>query len=175
MEPGSVKQPLITVQQVPIATLICYELAYGDLLRKQIPTAQFIVSISDDGWFGHSLAMYQQQQIAQIQSLQTGRYQVMANNDGLSSVIDDQGYITDALTPFSAGVLKATLIPRTTLTTWVTFGDYPIVVCIGLISLVSCFLSRRHKTVVDNPLSEEDRLPLNRRGAILTGQLENNE
>ncbi|ASQ45769.1 apolipoprotein N-acyltransferase [Legionella clemsonensis] len=123
--PGKKNQPLVKVQKHPIATLICYELAYGDLLRQQLPKAEWIVSISDDGWFGHSLAMYQQLQMAQVRSLETGRYQVVANNDGLSSIIDNQGELIASLPAFSAGTLKATLTPMSGTTFWVAFGDKP--------------------------------------------------
>lgn len=144
MHPGDINQKLIKVHHIPIATLICYELAYGNLLREQLPIAQFIVSISDDGWFGHSLAMYQHLQIAQMQSLQTGRYQVVANNDGLSSVIDSEGNLIASLAPFTAGVLKANIIPQTTMTPWVKFGDFPALFCAGLIGLF-CLARRLQK------------------------------
>ncbi|CEK10865.1 apolipoprotein N-acyltransferase [Legionella hackeliae] len=123
--PGKNNQTLVKVQKHPIATLICYELAYGDLLRHQLPKAEWIVSISDDGWFGHSLAMYQQLQMAQVRSLETGRYQVVANNDGLSSIINHQGELIASLPAFNAGILKSNITPLDGATFWVTFGDKP--------------------------------------------------
>lgn len=136
LKAGSTKQSLIKLGEYPIATLICYELAYGDLLRQQLPQAKWIISISDAGWFGHSLAMYQQQQMAQVRSLQTARYQVIANNDGLSSVVNTQGEITAALPAFSAGILKSTLLPNNTVTPWVNWGDRPILfACLFLVLL----------------------------------------
>jgi apolipoprotein N-acyltransferase len=114
------------VQKQAIATLICYELAYSDLLRKQLPLAKWIVSISDAGWFGHSLAMYQQLQMAQVRSVETARYQVVANNDGLSSIIDTQGKIKSSLPAFTKGILKAEVISATGTTPWVYFGNSPI-------------------------------------------------
>ncbi|KTC78276.1 apolipoprotein N-acyltransferase [Legionella brunensis] len=134
--PGKKNQTLVKVQKHPIATLICYELAYGDLLRRQLPKAELIVSISDDGWFGHSLAMYQQLQMAQVRSLETSRYQVVANNDGLSSVINPQGELVASLPAFSTGVLKTTLVPTSGITPWVALGDMPILVFCTLIVLI---------------------------------------
>ncbi len=169
MHPGDRHQKLVKIHHIPIATLICYELAYGDLLREQLPKAQFIVSISDDGWFGHSAAMYQHLQIAQVQSLQTGRYQVVANNDGLSSVIDSEGNIIASLAPFTSGVLKANLIPKKTLTPWVKLGDFPALFCAGLINLL-CLVFRLQKITSNDLL-----LPSTSREAILTTQFENNK
>lgn len=133
LKPGKKNQALMRVHQHPIAALICYELAYGELLRRQLPAAEWIVSISDDGWFGRSLAMYQQQQMAQVLSLQTARYQVVANNDGLSSVIDTRGHIVAALPAFTNGRLISSLFPATGQTPWVLFGDWPILLFIFLI------------------------------------------
>ncbi len=137
LKPGHKHQLLIKVQNHPIATLICYELAYPELLRKQLPEAEWIVSVSDDGWFGHSLAMYQQLQISQVLSLQTARYQVTANNDGLSSLIDMEGNISASLPAFHAGILEATLYSADGLTPWVYFGDTPILLLIFLISIIA--------------------------------------
>lgn len=123
--PGKNHQQLITIFNRPIATLICYEIAYPDLLRQQMPEAQWIVSISDNGWFGKSLASYQQLQMSQLLSLITGRFQVVVNNDGLSSVINSKGDIIDGLPPFSSGVLQSEIFPSTGTTPWIFCHDYP--------------------------------------------------
>lgn len=136
LKPGKNNQDLIKITKHPVATLICYELAYGDLLRRQLPEAEWIISISDDGWFGHSLAMYQQQQMAQVRSLETARYQVIANNDGLSSVVNTQGEVVAFLPAFHAGILKTTLFPATGITPWIYLGDTPMLLFCALIVLV---------------------------------------
>lgn len=137
MKSGKAYQSLMTVNNHPLASLICYETAYPALLRKQLPRAEWIVSISDDGWFGHSLAMYQQLQMAQVLSLQTGRYQIVANNDGLSSIIDTQGNIVSSLPAFSAGILNAEIYPATGSSLWVYCGDTPILLISLLISILA--------------------------------------
>ena len=137
LKPGKKNQALIQINDHPIATLICYELAYPELLRQQMPLAEWIVSVSDDGWFGHSLAMYQQLQIAQVLSLLTGRYQVVSNNDGLSSIVDTEGNITASLTAFSSGILEANIYPATGVSPWVYWGDMPIICFSILLILLS--------------------------------------
>ena len=138
IKPGREAQSLILVDNHPIASLICYELAYPEILRRQLPEAEWIVSISDDGWFGHSLAMYQQLQMAQVLSLETGRYQVVSNNDGLSSVIDTQGNINASLKAFSKSTLEANIYPATGATPWVLYGDSPVLYfCLIIIFLAT--------------------------------------
>ncbi len=138
--PGKKNQALIKVNQHPIASLICYEIAYPNLLRQQMPLAEWIVSISDNGWFGHSFASYQQLQMAQILSLLTGRYQILANNDGLSSIINDQGELIESLAPFSSGILQGAVYSSTGSTPWVIWSDYPILIFCLITCLFLTFL-----------------------------------
>lgn len=139
MQAGDPKQPLASVRHHPFASLICYELAYPSLLRQQLPRAQWIVSLSDDGWFGHSLASYQHLQMAQALSILTSRYQIVANNDGLSSIITPQGLLQHTLPAFSAGILEGNIYPAQGTTPWVKWGDTPILsfcALMGAIGLV---------------------------------------
>ena len=144
---GRNNQPLIAVQNHPVASLICYEIAYPNLLRKQLPEAQWIVAISDDGWFGHSLAMHQQLQMSQALSLITGRYQIVANNDGLSSVIDNQGHIVASLPTFTSDVLEANIYPSTNASPWVKLGDWPTLLISFLLVFIGLLL-RQYKKLI---------------------------
>ncbi len=143
MRSGKPKQSLITIQNHSIANLICFEVAFPQLLRKQLPEAEWIVSISDDGWFGHSLAVYQQLQMSQVLSMQTGRYQIVSNNDGLSSIIDNLGEIVDSLPVFSSGVLKGSIMPATGSTPWVYLSDWPVFLICLLIMFIRGFVGFR--------------------------------
>lgn len=108
-----------------------------------MPKAQWIVSISDNGWFGHSLASYQQLQMAQILSLLTGRYQVVVNNDGLSSVIDSNGDIVESLPPFSAGLLQSNIFPAEGFTPWIIWHEYPALIFCSIFLIFILFIQLR--------------------------------
>jgi apolipoprotein N-acyltransferase len=153
---GRPEQPLIEVDGHPIATLICYELAYPNLLRAQLPRAEWIVSISDDGWFGHSFAMYQQLQMAQALSIQTGRYQIVANNDGLSSVINPQGVILDSLPAYQAGILSGQIYSTQGATPWVIWGDAPVL--LFSLMMIMYALIRQLKTLKISHIVDLDSL-----------------
>jgi apolipoprotein N-acyltransferase len=145
MRAGGGAQALLQIQHHPVASLICYELAYPDLLRKQLPEAEWIMSISDDGWFGHSLALYQHVQMAQVISLQTGRYQIMANNDGLSSVINSYGDIVASLPAFHSGILETSIKSTEGITPWVYWGDDPILVLCAFMLLIVGLKTQVHR------------------------------
>ena len=157
MTPGKDAQPLVRVHNHPIASLICYEVAYPQLLRKQLPEAEWIVSISDDGWFGHSLAAYQHVQMSQVLSLQTGRFQIVANNDGLSSIINTKGHIEASLPAFQSGVLNATIHPSHGATPWVSFGDVPVFI-MSFIILLMAYLRRAQIQLRNRNLSVANEL-----------------
>lgn len=138
---GQAHQVLPIAHGHPFASLICYELAYPHLLRQQLPQAQWIVSLSDDGWFGHSFAIYQHLQMAQVLSLMTGRYQIVANNDGLSSIINTKGTLEETLPAFTAGVLEGEIYPVEGSTPWTIWGDWPIFI-LGFIIGVTALYQR---------------------------------
>lgn len=141
---GHKQQTLVQIKGLPIATLICYELAFSELMRQQLPQARWLVTLSDDGWFGHSWAMEQHLEMARMRSLESGRYQVMANNNGLSSVIDSNGAITRQLKPFESDNLSAILYPTNGVTPWTTLGDDKLIIC-ALLTLAIIILIGKEK------------------------------
>lgn len=135
--PGTHHQPPVTVFGQPIASLICYELAYPEILRRQLPQGQWIVSLSDDGWFGHSSALYQHQEMAQVLSFMAHRWQVFVNNNGLSSIIDAKGQIVKQIPAWQAGHLTSAIEAYSTSLPWMLWGDKPILGLCCLIILMS--------------------------------------
>lgn len=138
------KQTLLKHNHKDFATLICFEVAYPELLRKQMPKAQWIVSVSDAGWFGHSLAIYQQIQMSQVLSMQTGRYQIVANNNGLSSIIDNNGNIINSLPAFSSMNLYGDIHPASNSTFWIKWGDKPYLYLCIVISIIALLSNRSY-------------------------------
>ncbi|MDH5649138.1 MAG: apolipoprotein N-acyltransferase, partial [Gammaproteobacteria bacterium] len=72
---------------------ICYEDAFGEEIIVSLPQADFLVNVSEDAWFGDSLAPHQRLQMAQMRAMETGRYMVRAANTGPSAVINHRGQI----------------------------------------------------------------------------------
>ena len=141
--PGKNNQPLIKIANHRIASLICYELAYPQLLRQQLPIGEWIVSISDNGWFGHSFASYQQLQMAQVLAILTGRFHVVVNNDGLSSIINPNGDIMESLPPFSSGILQGIIYPLAGSTPWVIWGNSPVFILCSIFLVFAIFFKTK--------------------------------
>jgi apolipoprotein N-acyltransferase len=125
---GPKNQPLLTANGIPIAAFICYEIAYPTEVLDQLPQGQLLAILSDDSWFGKSLAPAQHLEIVQMRALETGRYAVMSTNDGITAVINPRGAVIAKAPPFHEFVLSAEVQPMIGATPWIEIGIYPILI-----------------------------------------------
>ena len=110
----------------PVAASVCYEVLFGEETRQALPDAQFLVNVSNDGWFGDSLGPHQHLEIARMRALETGRWLLRATNTGITAVVDASGRVTDRLPQFRRGVLEAEVEPRSGSTPYVRWGEWPV-------------------------------------------------
>jgi apolipoprotein N-acyltransferase len=96
-EPG--QQPL-QVRDYRAGAAICYEVAYPDLTRQNARDADFLITVSNDGWFGHSIGPDQHLQMVRMRSLENGKWFVRATNNGISALINEQGKIVKTVPSF---------------------------------------------------------------------------
>ncbi len=111
---------------VTIGALICYEVAYPLLAWQGATDAQVLVSVSNDAWFGDSIARDQHLQMAQMRALELGLPMVRATNDGVTAVIDAQGRISARLENYAIGHLDDSFVPATTRTLYSLWGPWPV-------------------------------------------------
>lgn len=130
---GPIKQAGLRVDHIPVATFICYEIAYPNLLRSDLPQAELLLNLSNDAWFGHSFASEQQLEIAQTRALQSGRYLLAATNNGVTAIVNAKGDIIKSLPRFTSGALHGSVKLMRGRTPWVVWGNTPIVILLLLI------------------------------------------
>lgn len=140
---GPAKQPLINAQHINIAPFICYEIAYPYLVANASKNAQLLVTINDDSWFGDSLAIPQQLQMAQMRSIETGRYMLYVSNTGITAIINPLGNITATAPENVLAVVTGDIHAATGNTPVMYYGIYPMLVILILLVLLS--LSGRRK------------------------------
>ena len=121
--PGAQDQPLLELAGYKAGLSICYEDAFGDEVSDALPDAAFLVNVSNDAWFGDSLAPYQHLEIARMRALETGRYLLRSTNTGISALIDHKGRITGFSPPFEKHVLSGKVEPRQGATPFVVWGN----------------------------------------------------
>jgi apolipoprotein N-acyltransferase len=136
--PGTGGQPLLVAAGYPVGTSICFEVAFARVINASLPAAAFLVNVSNDGWFGDSLAPAQHLEIARVRAKETGRALLRATNTGISAIIDHDGTIQARSPQFKQAVVKGTVVPRAGATPYVRFGDWPVLV----IAVVCLLLAR---------------------------------
>lgn len=137
------KQENLFAKDVIIAPSICYEIAYPELILRHFPTAQLLLTISDDSWFGKTNASFQHLEMGQMRALETGRYLLFATNDGITAIINPLGKIIAKIPQFESTVLKGSIYPMDGITPFMSYGIKPILILIALL-LVYC-LAREQK------------------------------
>ncbi len=95
---------------------ICYEIIFPGLVRKFAKRgAHFLVTITNDGWYGQSSAPHQHFQIAVFRAVENRRFLLRAATTGVSGIIDPYGRI----------LARSELMTQTFLTGQVTPVDKP--------------------------------------------------
>lgn len=136
--PGLEGQRPLLVRDVALAPSICYEDAFGGELRDFLPEAGLLVNVSNDGWFGDSIAPHQHLQMARFRALESGRFMLRSTNTGITAVIDPMGTIVKQGEQFAPVVVTATVQPRAGATPWVRFGNWPVLaVCVLLLVMAA--------------------------------------
>ena len=106
-----------------MAVNICYEDAFGSELIAALPEATLLVNVTNDAWYGRSIAAEQHEQIAAMRAIETARPMLRSTNTGITSIIDHHGKELARLPWFTRGVLEGSVAGRTGTTPYVRFGD----------------------------------------------------
>lgn len=123
---GPAYQSALTAAGVKIAPFICYEIAYPLTVLKYSRNSEMIVNISDDSWFGKSMASAQQAEIARLRALETGRFILLSGNTGITGIINPLGDFDAAIPAHQKLTLSATATPMHGQTPLMRFNYWPI-------------------------------------------------
>jgi apolipoprotein N-acyltransferase len=116
-----------------IGVFICYEDIFPQLVRRiALAGAQVLVNISNDAWFGHSAAAYQELEMACFRAIENRRYLLRATNDGITALIDPYGRIEKQIARNRTTVLPANFSYRRGQTFYTKHGDVFAWLCAAL-------------------------------------------
>jgi apolipoprotein N-acyltransferase len=122
---GEATQPPLVAGGTRWAVAICYEDIFGEEVIDALPAAGILLNVSNDAWFGESLAAEQHLQLSQMRALETGRWMVRATNTGVTAAIDERGRVVAKLAQFTRGELAASPVPHAGSTPFVRWGNHP--------------------------------------------------
>jgi apolipoprotein N-acyltransferase len=120
---GGATQPALDVAGTRVAVDICYEDAFGRELIHAAREAGMLVNVTNDAWYGHSIAALQHNQMAAMRALEFGRPMLRATNTGITSYIGPDGRDIARLPWFTTGILEATVVGRAGETPYMRTGD----------------------------------------------------
>jgi apolipoprotein N-acyltransferase len=140
---GAAVQPPFEVAGQRVAVNICYEDVFGAELIPVARAATLLVNVTNDAWYGRSIAARQHNQIAAMRALETGRPMLRATNTGITSAIAHDGRVLAALPWFTSGILEIDIAGRTGETPYLRFGDVPVLVLAALLLAGAAALGRR--------------------------------
>ena len=135
ISPGPPDQPPLRVGRQRLALTICYEDLFGAEQLHYMPDASLLVNVSNDAWFGDSIAPHQHLEIARVRAAEVGRYLLRATNTGITAIIDPSGRVVARSPQFQSTLLKGTVQGLRGSTPYALWGNYAVVL-IALIVLI---------------------------------------
>jgi apolipoprotein N-acyltransferase len=143
---GTAGQPLLHAAGYPVATSICYEVIFGEQVIRDLPAAAMLVNVSNDAWFGGSLAPHQHLEMARMRARETERPMLRATNTGISAIIDYRGNISARSAQDEEVVLTGSVTPRAGATPYVRVGNVPAIgLCVAFLLMAWVTSRKRSK------------------------------
>ena len=146
----------LTIFQTPqgkFATMICFESVYPALVREFVDRgAEFLINITNDGWFGKTHGPFQHAGIAVFRAIENRISIARCANTGISMFIDPYGRTSQVTKIFTRTIVtdKIHLKPNGAdfsrhLTLYSRYGDWFAQMCC-LVSLVAVLAALFRKT-----------------------------
>ena len=145
---GSIRKPLkikndkIDLNLLP---LICYEIIYSGKLSKD-KNFDYIINISEDGWFGNSVGPKQHFSHSIFRSIESGKYIIRSSNNGISAIINPIGIVEQRVEFGSKGFVELSESKVTKPTLFMLYGNTIFLMLILLyIFLLFSFIKLRNE------------------------------
>ena len=102
--------------------LICYEIIYSGKLSKD-KNFDYIINISEDGWFGDSIGPKQHFTHSIFRSIESGKYLIRSANNGISAVINPIGIVEQEVEFGSTGYVELSETKSIKPTLFLLYGN----------------------------------------------------
>ena len=106
---GNERKEIKIFNNLSFLPLLCYEIIYSGDLKRNSKDYNFIINISEDGWFGDSIGPYQHLAQAVFRAVEQGVPVVRSTNKGMSAYISPNGKIINSLELNKSGFIDLRL------------------------------------------------------------------
>ena len=142
---GGTNQPLLHAAGHAVGISICYEDVFGEEVIRSLPEASLLVNVSNDAWFGDSLAPHQHLQMARFRAIESARPMLRATNNGISALVDSRGKVLKVSKQFTIEAITGDVQPMKGSTPYVIWGNY---LSIGGLFVMLLFYFFRARVIV---------------------------
>jgi apolipoprotein N-acyltransferase len=119
-----------SLPQGKFGVLICFEIIFPDLCRRFVKEgADFLVTITNDAWFGRTSAPYQHLSMATFRAIENRVFIARAANTGISAFIDPKGKIVEQGGIFTEEAINGTIRLSKERTFYTLYGDVFAWIC----------------------------------------------
>lgn len=126
--------------------VICFEIIFPDLCRKFVKEdANFLVTITNDAWFGRTSAPYQHFSIAVFRAVENRVFIARAANTGISGFIDPKGKILNKTDIFTKETITGTIGLLREKAFYTKYGDIFVWICCVIFIFILTLLLVRKK------------------------------
>jgi apolipoprotein N-acyltransferase len=113
-----------SLPQGKFGVLICFEIIFPDLCRRFVKRgANFLVTITNDAWFGRTSAPYQHFSMATFRAVENRVFVARAANTGITGIIDPRGKILKEGGIFTEDSMTGTIRLSIHKTFYTLYGD----------------------------------------------------
>ncbi|MCW9711097.1 apolipoprotein N-acyltransferase [Avibacterium sp. 21-586] len=131
-----IQKPFLAKQR-KFTPAICYEIIFGAQVQKNLRTeTDFLLTLSNDAWFGNSIGPWQHLQMARMRALELGKPEIRATNTGITAFIDAKGKIIAQAPQFVETTLTTRIAPTIGNTPYSKLGDIPLYLLCFLLVLL---------------------------------------
>ncbi len=120
---------------VKILPLICYEIIYSGKIFTN-SNFDYIVNISEDGWFGKSIGPEQHFTHSIFRAIESGKYVLRSANNGTTAIINPMGVIEQKVDINKSGYIDLSVSRKIQMSLFAKFGNK----IFGFIILLYIFL-----------------------------------
>ena len=127
---------------------ICYEAIFPNEVRLfAVNSADLLINISNDGWFGRSAAPEQHLHMARVRAVENRRWLLRVTNNGFTVSVDPYGRVFSPLPPDVRAAVDLPYDFRTDETIYTRFDDWFPWLCVAVSAiLLAITLKKGHIT-----------------------------
>jgi len=120
---SSNERKLININEIFFIPLICYEIIYSGKIKDSDAKVDFIINISEDGWFGDSIGPDQHFSHSIFRAIEEGNNLIRSANNGTSALINSKGQIIKKVKSTEKGFIEIKKISKSSRTIFSSFGN----------------------------------------------------